>query len=194
MAHASYPRTRPAPAKSTLLQAKARPTTQAPRQPTQPHSPGLATSGTLTAMNPPSARPHISSTWDMDRLQEFNKKYLGQSDYDPTAAHLGKTFYDDYLLLSAIGNDIHTNTSARPPSPCNLLRTSFGKPSAGHSFTQDACFETAYLLVLKSGYFEPTVILALHRSHPLSPCSDYHSLHHPFNSRAALMAAPQTSY
>jgi hypothetical protein len=37
----------------------------------------------------------------MDLLREFNKKYLGQSDYDPTAASLGKSFYDDYLSLSA---------------------------------------------------------------------------------------------
>jgi hypothetical protein len=76
----------------------------------------------------------------MDLLREFNKKYLGQSDYDPTAASLGKSFYDAYLLLYAVGNDIHTNTtsSTQPPLPCNLLRSSFGKPSASHSFIQDA--------------------------------------------------------
>jgi hypothetical protein len=87
----------------------------------------------------------------MDLLWEFNKKYLGQSDYNPTAASLGKLFYDDYLSLSAIGNDIHPNatSSAWPPLPCNLLGSSFGKLSTSHSFVQDACFETSYELVIK---------------------------------------------
>jgi hypothetical protein len=47
----------------------------------------------------------------MDLLREFNKKYLGQSDYDPTAASLGKSFYDAYLSLSPVGNDIRLNTA-----------------------------------------------------------------------------------
>jgi hypothetical protein len=81
----------------------------------------------------------------MDLLWEFNKKYLGQSDYNPTAASLGKSFYDEYLSLSAIGNDIFPNatSSPQPPSPCDLLQSSFGKPSASHSFVQDACFKTS---------------------------------------------------
>jgi hypothetical protein len=105
----------------------------------------------------------------MDLLREFNKKYLGQSEYDPTAASLGKSFYEDYLWLSAVGNDIRPNTtsSARPLSPHDLLRSSFCKPSASHSFVQDACFKTSYGLVLKLGFFEPADILALHRCHPL---------------------------
>ena len=104
----------------------------------------------------------------MNLLREFNKKYLGQSDYDPTAASLGKSFYDDYLSLSAVGNDIRsTTTSPRPPSPRVLLRSSFGKPSTNHSFVQDACFETSFVLVLKSGFFEPADILALHSCHAL---------------------------
>jgi hypothetical protein len=104
----------------------------------------------------------------MDLLREFNKKYLGQSDYDPTAASLGKSFYDKYLSLSAVGNDIRpTTASPRPPSPRDLLRSSFGKTSANHSFVQEACFETSFVIVLKSGFFEPADILALHRCHPL---------------------------
>jgi hypothetical protein len=105
----------------------------------------------------------------MDLLREFNKKYLGHSDYDPTTASLGELFYDAYLLLSPVGNDIrhHTTLSPRPPTPRDLLRSSFGKPSAGHSFFQDTCFETSYVLVLKSGFLEPADILALHRCHPL---------------------------
>jgi hypothetical protein len=113
----------------------------------------------------------------MDLLREFNKKYLSQSDLDPTIASLGKSFYDAYLSLSAIGNDIRPNATSlpRPPSPRDLLHSSFGKPSASHSFVQDACFETSYVLVLKSGFFEPADILALHRcqhilSHLLCAC------------------------
>jgi hypothetical protein len=104
----------------------------------------------------------------MDVLREFNKKYLGQSDYDPAAAFLSKSFYDKYLPLSAIGNDIRPTTALpRRPLPRVLLRSSFGKPSENHSFVQDACFETSYVLILKSGFFEPADILVLHRCHPL---------------------------
>jgi hypothetical protein len=97
----------------------------------------------------------------MDLLWEFNKKYLSQLDYDPAAASLGKSFYDKYLSLSAISNDIHPNatSSPQPPSPRDLLHSSFGKPSASHSFVQDACFKTSYMLILKLGFFEPTDIL-----------------------------------
>jgi hypothetical protein len=120
----------------------------------------------------------------MDLLQEFNKKYLGQSDYDPTAASLGKSFYNEYLLLSAVGNDIRfTTVLSQPPSPCDLLRSSFGKPSASHSFVQDACFETSYMLILKSGFFKPTDILALHRCHPFLShllCACVHLRHYDF--------------
>jgi hypothetical protein len=90
----------------------------------------------------------------MHLLWEFNKKYLGQSDYDPTAASLGKSFYDAYLSISSIGNDIRPNAtlSPRPLSPRDLLCSSFGKPSTSHSFVQGACFKTSYVLILKSGF------------------------------------------
>jgi hypothetical protein len=121
----------------------------------------------------------------MDLLWEFNKKYLSQLDYDPTDASLGKSFYDKYLSLSAVSNDIHPKATslARPPSPRDLLHSSFGKPSASHSFVQDACFEKSYVLVLKSGFFEPADILALHRCHPLLRhllCTCVHLRHYNF--------------
>ena len=105
----------------------------------------------------------------MRLLTEFNKKYLGNPDHDPTVASLGKSFYDRYLSLSAVGNDTRANDAPpqRPPAPRTLLRSSFGRPSANHSFNQEACFETTYVLVLKSGFFEPSDILALHQCHPL---------------------------
>ena len=47
----------------------------------------------------------------MDLLREFNKKYLGQPDYDPAAASLGKSFYNEYLSLSAVSYEIHPNAT-----------------------------------------------------------------------------------
>jgi hypothetical protein len=67
--------------------------------------------------------------------------------------------------------------------PRDLLRSSFGKPSASHSFVQDAFFETSYVLVLKAGFFEPADILALHRCHPLLShllCACVHLHHYDF--------------
>jgi hypothetical protein len=77
----------------------------------------------------------------MDLLRVINKKYLGQSGYDPTAASLGKWFYNDYLSLSAVCNDIRPSTTSSAWSPLqhNLLHSSFGKLSTSHSFVQDAC-------------------------------------------------------
>ena len=121
----------------------------------------------------------------MRLLTEFNKKYLGHPDHDPTAASLGKSFYDRYLSLSTVGNDTRANDAPpqRPPAPRTLLRSSFGRPSANHSFNQEACFETTYVLVLKSGFFEPSDILALHQCHPLLShllCSCVHLRNHNF--------------
>jgi hypothetical protein len=105
----------------------------------------------------------------MHLLRDFNKKYLGHVDYDPNAASLGKSFYDNYLSLAAVGNDTTHNGKLppRPPSPHDPSRSLFGRPSKNHSFLQDACFETSYVIVLKAGFFEPADILALHECHPL---------------------------
>jgi hypothetical protein len=149
---------------SSTSQATTHHTAPAIHRPPQPTPDKPATSPPLTTMGPPPPRLSISSLRDMELLWEFNKKYLGQLDYDPTAASLGKSFYDNYLSLSAVDNDICPNTtsSTQPLLPCNLLCSSFGKPSASQPFIQDACFETSYVLILKSGYFEPMDILALH--------------------------------
>jgi hypothetical protein len=121
----------------------------------------------------------------MDLLREFNKKYLGQLDYDPTTVSLGNSLYNAYLSLSAVGNDIRPNATLlpRPPSPCNPFRSSFGKPSASHSFVQNAWFETSYVLVLKLGFFKPADILALYRCQPLLShllCTCVHLRHYDF--------------
>ena len=87
----------------------------------------------------------------MHLLREYNMKYLGYADYDPSAASLGKLFYERYLSLSAISNDNRANdaSSRTPPLPHDLLRKYFGRPSNNHSFHQTACFETAYVIILK---------------------------------------------
>jgi hypothetical protein len=41
----------------------------------------------------------------MRLLREYNKKYLGYANYDPSTASLGESFYARYLSLSAVGND-----------------------------------------------------------------------------------------
>ena len=113
-------------------------------------------------------KPRISTTNDMRLLSEYNKKYLGHTDYDTNAAALGKSFYDLYLSYFAVGNDNTTTDipSHRPPTPHTLLRSSFRRPGSSHSFHQEACFETAYVIVLKAGFFEPLDIINLHECHP----------------------------
>ena len=110
--------------------------------------------------------------------------YLGYEDYDPSATSLSASFYACYLSLSAIGNDTRANdATTSAPLPCDLLCKPFGRPSPDHSFHQQACFETAYIPILKAGFFEPLVILALHECHPLLShliCSCVHLQHYDF--------------
>jgi hypothetical protein len=54
-------------------------------------------------------RLRIPSVNDMRLLREYNKKYLGYANYDPSTASLGESFYARYLSLSAVGNDTHAN-------------------------------------------------------------------------------------
>ena len=42
----------------------------------------------------------------MRLLREYNKKYLGYENYEPSTASLGESFYAHYLSLSAVGNDV----------------------------------------------------------------------------------------
>jgi hypothetical protein len=50
----------------------------------------------------------------MRLLRDFNKKYLGHEDYDPNAASLGKSFFDNYISLAAISNDTTINDDTPP--------------------------------------------------------------------------------
>ena len=107
----------------------------------------------LTATGKPSqqrqhtnTQPHILSANDMRLRCEYNKKYVGYANYDPSAASLGESFYVRYLSLSAIGNDTRANDASPTTRPVHraLLRKPFGRTSPHHSFHQQACFETAY--------------------------------------------------
>jgi hypothetical protein len=99
MANTRYPCMRPlptlAPEPSATLQHAS---------PQLPQPPPVTTPATIIA--PPCASrqpcpgPHISSANDMHLLEEYNKKNLGCVDYNPSAASLGKSFYERYLSLS----------------------------------------------------------------------------------------------
>ena len=43
----------------------------------------------------------------------------------------------------------------------------FGTPSPLHTFHQESTFETAYVIIVKSGFFTPSDIIALHDTQPL---------------------------
>ncbi len=137
---------------------------------------------TFKSQATPSARPRTPSVRDPSvtlptqakilpapakrHLAEFNKKYLGLSDYDTTAAALGESFYsrltatrDDILLL--------VPWTASLPSKSALRLTAFGRSDPDHSFTQEASFETCLLPLLKSGYLSAPDTYSLLDTHPL---------------------------
>ena len=100
-------------------------------QPTPPHHTTGATPGTppqtqtsLHRTMPPP--PTIPSSGTVKRhLSEFNKKYLGLTDFDATAATLGEHFYSTLVYASL-------------PSWLFLRLTAFGRQESLHSFTQEA--------------------------------------------------------
>ena len=63
--------------------------------------------------------PHIPSTTDVEHLCQYNKKYLGIKDYDPTSAHLGKTFY---TILCSL-HTVDTANSIKGSNYCTTLDT-----------------------------------------------------------------------
>jgi hypothetical protein len=97
---------------------------------------------------------------------EFNKKYLGLSDYDTTAAALGESFYSH---LTATCDDILRSVlwTTSLPSKTALRLTAFGRPDMNHLFTQEASFETCLLPLLKSGYLSAPDTCSLLDTNPL---------------------------
>ncbi len=141
-----------------------------------------STAQPLHANAPRAPCRHIPSTKDLSLLREYNKKYLGLPNYDPHRAMLGEKFYKSYLSLATVGNDIitdcapGTNPRASIPTPHQLMTRGFGTPSLSHSFHQEPTFKTTYVVVVKSGFFTPSDIVALHDtlpllSHILSACT-----------------------
>jgi len=76
--------------------------------PLTPGPPLTATGEPPRVRQPAGPRPRILSVNDMHLLREYNKKYLGYANYDPSTASLGESFYACYLSLSAVGNDTCT--------------------------------------------------------------------------------------
>ncbi len=132
-----------------------------------------STAQPLHANAPRAPCRHIPSTTDISLLREYNKKYLGLPNYDPHRAMLSEKFYKSYLSLATIGNDISTdcasgtNPRASIPTPHQLKTRGFGNPSPSHTFHQEPTFEMTYVVVVKSGFFIPSDIVALHDTNPL---------------------------
>ena len=108
----------------------------------------------------------MDSERKLKHLQEFNKKYLGDSKCEATAAAFGELFYSN--LTSC--NDVLLDTplwKRELPTRLDLLRTKFGKQDLNHSFAQEACFETTLLHILCSGYLPPTDTIVVCGAHPL---------------------------
>ena len=102
---------------------------------------------------------------------------------NPSTASISESVYVCYISLSAIGNDTRAN-DVSPPLGLRLAHSSgnlCGCTSHLHSFHQQACFETAFVLITKSGFFKPSDILMLHECQPLLShliCMCIHLRHH----------------
>lgn len=124
-----------------------------------------------TPAAPPTALPRrrppkVDSESKLEHLTEFNKKYLGASDYDVTAAALGEIFYSNLTTCNDALLDTPLWTRGLP-TRLDLFRTKFGRQDLNHSFGQEACFETTLLHTLCSGYLAPPDTVAVCATHPL---------------------------
>lgn len=131
-----------------------------PQQPTP-------TTTTSTRAKPTEHPPHIRSTNTLQHLREFNKKYLGMEDYDETAAKLGELIYNNLTLSHNSTYQIKPSWMRAVPTRHELWRSPFGRPDKNHSFTQESCLETTLVLVLRSGFADPTDLITICELHPL---------------------------
>jgi hypothetical protein len=116
-----------------------------------------------TRIAKPTSKPKIASKANLSHLRAFNKKYLGISDYDEKAAALGEIYYSNLCNTNGVrGGTWKTHL----PSKSKLLRGPFGRPDINHSFNQEACFETALLPILKSGFLSPIDTISVLETHP----------------------------
>ena len=111
--------------------------------------------------------PKIKSDEKFHHLQEFNKKLLGNKDYDVTAAALGEIFYSSLTTCNDVLFERPAWHSTMPTRTQLFRRTTFGKPDLNHSFAQEACFETTLLHTLCSGFLTPADTVSLFTVHPL---------------------------
>ena len=81
--------------------------------------------------------PCIPSTTDVEHLCQYNKKYLGIKDYDPTSAVLGKTFYTKLCSFHTVS----TANSIKGLNYCTTLDTISSKIIASmQQTTPDSAF------------------------------------------------------
>ena len=73
---------------------------------------------------------------------------------------------ETFLALTHL-HDITPNWHSELPTRHHLLRSSFGKPTITHSFTQEASFDTIAFNIFKSGFLDFPSFLHLRSSHPL---------------------------
>ena len=174
-AKASLPRSTPRIAKFRIAPATKRPSVDLfpPAAPPTEAAPAeiRRVRPQATPAEPPTALPQqrapkVDSESKFEHLTKFNKKYLGASDYDVTAAALGEIFYSNLTTC----NDALLNTPRwrqKLPTRLNLFRTKFGQQDLNHSFGQEACFETTLLHTLCSGYLVLPNTVAVCGTHPL---------------------------
>jgi hypothetical protein len=120
--------------------------------------------------NPPvRSKPKVNSDKSLSHLREFNKKYLGITNYDEQKAQLGETFYSSLLSTATShcygGND--NSWKADIPPRHLLWRNQFGRPDINHSFHQIPCFETTAIHIIKSGFLAPSDLVSLTSAHEL---------------------------
>ena len=123
--------------------------------------------------------PAITSTRDLTCLREYNKKILGDEQFDARAAALGESFFAS-LSFPALSND--ATILAGPlyhnhcddiswrrtlPTPHALRASGFGKPDLLHSFLVEPCLETSLYPILHSGYLDINFLISLCSSHTL---------------------------
>ena len=114
---------------------------------------------TLGALAKPP-RPAVNSDKRHAHLRAFQKQYLGIENFDATEAKLGESFY---LALSDVSYDLapqDLSWRSTIPTRLALLRSPFGRPSLDHSFQQEPCLDTCGHFLLRSGYLDPSDLIA----------------------------------
>mmetsp|Transcript_16875 Transcript_16875/g.38682 ORF Transcript_16875/g.38682 Transcript_16875/m.38682 type:complete len:650 (+) Transcript_16875:2568-4517(+) len=127
--------------------------------------------------NPPSSAPPGNTRPPRFGLPRTQTESLPQAG--PDQLYL-KAYYDAFYngphhssgTQKRKYRDDHADPSWKTslPSTASLCRADFGRPDINHSFTQEACFETVVLQVLKRiDFLDGDSVTQLYHSHPLIP-------------------------